>query len=768
MAMSLTWLGKALCVCLFVLVMSANDAHSAPSDSTLPPTSTQKPAPTVLWYRVSVHSEPIGYMYTMWEEEEQEEEEAEVGTTETTSSNNCGIRYTEEMNFGVLRGSDTVAMFALTSSVESMDGRLFDMSVVQKTAETSVKSSFAFNGTGFFVLSSGGSFDGGASKFVPILKQNRRFLSRVAAQKDFEQACRAGAQRHVVATVRPELGAAIVNVTRERTDFSGSAIAADFAALVATSRWKTSLQGVPLTIYESYTADCTTLVRSEMQSPFGPLVVELASEEAVQPLLRKFKAKDFSDSKFPEIVNSASVPLAFPLVTVQTATIATFRVELEQQRNLEEDRGLFLPSAGYQTFSSELVHQHSQHPAAGNNKSRVGFVTVDLSRPQPVLETVDLHLADSEYLAASTMINSNDAGVRDLHATLLMAAGKPATPGFSAAANNVSFQERWARAGVFREGVRRYITRKDLNTGYGSASEVVISRAGDCTEHAVLLAALLRVDGIPARVCNGLVYTEHWNTHGGAWVNRSVDPAFGWHMWTQAAIAGHWLDLDATLPQPFNVGHILVSTESLSGGSVISGSILAMLPLMKHLRIELQSIEGVHPRKPANDLAPDVQEVQVGVLHAALDSRSKTSASRTCQRARPGDKVHIRASTFLRRSGAVLSHSTWNELSRRESPQPTDGDALLETNQRAVDVVQLGPPSSDLRTKGGMRIPAVVAESAIAGLCAGERRVVMVPNSLDPGNPWSRSLYVHKEATIVHDIEIVDVVTATADGKDEL
>jgi len=33
---------------------------------------------------------------------------------------------------------------------------------------------------------------------------------------------------------------------------------------------------------------------------------------------------------------------------------------------------------------------------------------------------------------------------------------------------------------------------------------------------------------------------------------------YGWHMWTQALIAGVWIDLDATLHLPFTIGHVLV------------------------------------------------------------------------------------------------------------------------------------------------------------------------------------------------------------------
>ncbi|HEY6986366.1 MAG TPA: transglutaminase-like domain-containing protein, partial [Rhodanobacteraceae bacterium] len=54
--------------------------------------------------------------------------------------------------------------------------------------------------------------------------------------------------------------------------------------------------------------------------------------------------------------------------------------------------------------------------------------------------------------------------------------------------------------------VRGYITNKTLGVGYASALEVVHKPEGDCTEHAVLLAALGRSLGIATRVVDGLAY----------------------------------------------------------------------------------------------------------------------------------------------------------------------------------------------------------------------------------------------------------------------
>jgi hypothetical protein len=97
--------------------------------------------------------------------------------------------------------------------------------------------------------------------------------------------------------------------------------------------------------------------------------------------------------------------------------------------------------------------------------------------------------------------------------------------------------------------VRSYIVTKDLNVGYASALEVAKKPEGDCTEHAVLLAALGRALGIPTRVVDGLVYTNHY---------AGADHVFVPHAWAQAYVDGHWQSFDAAL-FGFDAGHIALS-----------------------------------------------------------------------------------------------------------------------------------------------------------------------------------------------------------------
>jgi transglutaminase-like putative cysteine protease len=127
--------------------------------------------------------------------------------------------------------------------------------------------------------------------------------------------------------------------------------------------------------------------------------------------------------------------------------------------------------------------------------------------------------------------------------------------------------------------VSETISQADYSQAFASAVEVAKSRRGDCTEHAVLLAALCRARGIPARVALGLVYMQ------GA-------QAFGYHAWTEAQVDGRWLGLDATRPHGgTSAAYLKVSHSSLEGASAYS-SLLPVVQLAGRLEIEILEARG--------------------------------------------------------------------------------------------------------------------------------------------------------------------------------
>jgi hypothetical protein len=82
---------------------------------------------------------------------------------------------------------------------------------------------------------------------------------------------------------------------------------------------------------------------------------------------------------------------------------------------------------------------------------------------------------------------------------------------------------------------------KRPSPGMPSALAVLAARQGDCNEHAVLLAAMCRAAGIPARVAAGLVYLRG---------------RFYYHAWNEVYL-NDWVPVDATLNQfPADVTHV--------------------------------------------------------------------------------------------------------------------------------------------------------------------------------------------------------------------
>ncbi|KAJ1620359.1 hypothetical protein T492DRAFT_1078519 [Pavlovales sp. CCMP2436] len=283
---------------------------------------------------------------------------------------------------------------------------------------------------------------------------------------------------------------------------------------------------------------CTRLAQMRMQMPFGDLRATLSNKEEAQAAAVKVEGQ----------VNEA------------------YEVRMRVKLRDASQQTLDLPSAGYQ---SVVVEEEA------NGRVQQALVTVNLQAP----------------LKATVLINLA-ATVRK---TLSKRAGKLEV------------------AYALREFAYEHIETKDLTTAFASASEVARTKAGDCTEHAVLLAALLRTQDIPARVCHGLVYVERYADE----IERDGTPLavspdsplaegegeikaeFGWHMWTQAMVDGVWVDLDATLHVPYNVGHILVGTSSMAD---VEGHYqhMGMAGLIGNLDMDL-TFQRYDPNGPGHD-----------------------------------------------------------------------------------------------------------------------------------------------------------------------
>jgi transglutaminase-like putative cysteine protease len=137
-----------------------------------------------------------------------------------------------------------------------------------------------------------------------------------------------------------------------------------------------------------------------------------------------------------------------------------------------------------------------------------------------------------------------------------------------------------------RRFVVRFITDKQLGIGFASASQVAQNPAGDCTEHAVLLAAMLRAAGIPSRAANGLIFIDQFG---------DGEEVFGYHMWTQALVTDNqgrlvWKDFDASWPNAMDATHITTSVTDLADDTMLD-SYAHIARLLGVLAIEVEEAQ---------------------------------------------------------------------------------------------------------------------------------------------------------------------------------
>lgn len=156
------------------------------------------------------------------------------------------------------------------------------------------------------------------------------------------------------------------------------------------------------------------------------------------------------------------------------------------------------------------------------------FVTVCRDCGQAEAETA---ASLAPYLRANAWVRSEDAEIRRIAAK----AGGPDRP----------IPARMARL----EGQVRQRMHRDADyVGYADSTEALRTGRGDCTEFAVLLAALARAQGIPARVAVGMAYSSRFTG------NRD---SFNPHAWVQVYDGTRWTSYDAAL-EGFDSAHVAI------------------------------------------------------------------------------------------------------------------------------------------------------------------------------------------------------------------
>ncbi|MFG0258900.1 MAG: transglutaminase family protein [Phycisphaerales bacterium JB041] len=448
---------------------------------------------------------------------------------ESVTSDEETITTTTVMQMKIGRADEAVEIRMRSEFVETLAGEPVEVRTEQRLGPTPLRATYRFGEDGVTVVQD----RDGKEQETRIPSPEGEWLPPAAAGRYVAQRLASGAKEITVRTVDPSNGLAASTITRSGIAPGETEVAGERTeCLVATTR--TVVGATPMSGREWFLRDGTVL-RTEMAIG-GLTMVSVASS-------RELALESFEP---PELMVSTFVRPDRPIETPRTTDVAVFRLRVSEGELPE------LPESGFQRV--EVLEDGSARVRVDSRATTSTGVLGDDAR--------------GVFLASTTYADTGDEMIRTLSDRALDGAGD--APG--------------ERAEALRRFVYTHIGRKDLGTAFATASEVARSGRGDCTEHGVLLAAMLRAAGIPSRVAVGVVYVERFAGE------RDV---FGYHMWTQAHLETEdgpaWVDLDATLDRrtPFDATHIALATSDLAEGQTIS-QLAGVAPMLGTLEIVVE------------------------------------------------------------------------------------------------------------------------------------------------------------------------------------
>lgn len=192
---------------------------------------------------------------------------------------------------------------------------------------------------------------------------------------------------------------------------------------------------------------------------------------------------------------------------------------------------------------------------ARDNRQKVKAVkgkTVDLevrAVRQPPAKIPEGAEVGEEFRKSNYFVNSADERVQEL---ARKAVGKETDP--------------WKKAQRIERWVKENMKVLNFTEAMATADHVAKTLEGDCTEHAMLAAAMCRAAGVPSKIAIGLVYVDQ------------ARPVMGFHMWTEVWVRGEWVPIDATLGQgSIGAAHLKISDHSWHD----TQSLKPLLPVMR-------------------------------------------------------------------------------------------------------------------------------------------------------------------------------------------
>ena len=454
------------------------------------------------WFALLLQGKPCGHMRST------QRRDAERGLLMTR----------QEMRIEVARAGQVIKIEMSSAFTETLDHRPVSASTRQDLGTMRIVQNMAFLPDALVLTSE----QNGVVSERRLKPLQGAWLTPAAAGLEMERRLKAGEKSFSVASVDALAGPVVVTTEvqvegRETIEVLGKSVPA--------LRLKQRQSLAPGQVMTTWVDDAGEPLRAEVSLLPGLSMTVLRADEQTA----KLKVQP------AELLLQTLIAIEKPIERPRSLKRAVYRLDLAGEGLSQAERAALLasiPSSGPQRVER-----------MGEGGLRV---TVDL-RAAP--EAPPEAQPGPEHLEASVMMNWKDPEV----AALAQRALREVPPGASKA----------QQAEALRRFVHRHIRKKDLGVAFATAGEVARTGQGDCTEHGVLLGALLRARGIPSRAVTGLLYADEF---------VGQKQVFGYHLWTQAwlsepgAGAGRWVDLDAVLPDdaPSDATHIALSHSPMS------------------------------------------------------------------------------------------------------------------------------------------------------------------------------------------------------------
>lgn len=449
---------------------------------------------------------------------------------QTQTTNGDSIISSTQMKLSFQRDKSTLSIQLQSEFIETAQGKPLSMRFTQSMGNMPLSIDYVFNDDNVGVTTT----QNGQVETSTLPLPEGTWLTPAAAEKYICQRLASGADKIVVRTIDPSQGPYPIVITRTDMEPANIQVVGRVVPSIKCTATNSAAPDLPAI---EYLDEKGIAIRTETE--IGGLKFTFTAAD---------KELALAEIEAPELMQSTLVHTNRTIDRPRTTTKAQFVLAVPDGSMPD------VPQSGPQR-SERIDERHVK-------------VTVDTKNVAAADQT---DIDNPAYLESSAMVTASDELIAQFVEKATRNAGdNPAK-----------------RAEALRQFVHHHIDEKDLSVGFASAAEVARSRQGDCTEHSVLLAAMLRADRIPSRVASGVIYAERF---------VGAEDIFGYHMWTQALLEVDgkptWVDLDAVLPpqSAFDATHIAFSYSHLPTGQA-QNALITLAPLLGRLSIQIDFVE---------------------------------------------------------------------------------------------------------------------------------------------------------------------------------